>query len=595
MAEETWRVILQEGEQTGGAGAAGGVAGAGSVAEQKAAKAQDEIVAEQKKQQPMWANVAKFVGGLVSIVGVIAFVFQMIRRSKIFSTFMDSFLMVLSSFIDILLIPLIPLFSWVLRLLVGLLPNVQNLSKSIENFFKDPWKAVNDIFAWLVGLPEKIFNGLSTLFGNMGFSGLSGLMGELGGIWGNWSDEVKPIFKTYTDNIKAIWANPDTSIWDKIVLSAHESWTAVTAIAGVTWEAIKESGSVIWEYVKTTAAGIWDRFYAETLQPLKDKMVGGVIPAGFVDGIQMATAANTQYAGTMADTTAKIKPIIDNFKTNLQSIWADETTSYWVKIEETGILAWVSIKDMAVVVFNEIGAKAVLVWADVCEKAKKIWDDMKPILIAAILGALGIYLLGQLLGGLGTAAVIAAGGAVGFGAALTALVATGGAVALFAAGVGLAYWGLKTLAGWIEQMSTPGPGADSGGGGSVMDPNSPLAHNNPYYNVTGRYSPDLYQSPEGETWNNPNPFMTPEEIFKRTNFGNFSTQKAIGDPFVTKDMFAFLHKGERVLSAAENRMGSGGKIINASISVSGAIESPFWGINTKNNLEKALQDAKMRI
>ena len=145
-AEETWKIILTEDLGTGGGtGSAGGQTTFGTDASGQDSTTKTTI-----------ANVGKMAAGLVGITGTIAFVFQMIKRSKIFSTFMDAFLTILSAVVDILLIPLIPILGPALKLLMKLIPVAYDASKAMAEWLKDPWQAMKDIFSGIAGFIENI-------------------------------------------------------------------------------------------------------------------------------------------------------------------------------------------------------------------------------------------------------------------------------------------------------------------------------------------------------------------------------------------------------------------------------------------------------
>jgi hypothetical protein len=85
------------------------------------------------------APVIDFFKQILPFAGPLVFVIQAIRRSKIFSTFMDTFLTVASAMIDILLIPLVPLLGPALKFMLSFLPYLKDISKFIGDFIKDPW------------------------------------------------------------------------------------------------------------------------------------------------------------------------------------------------------------------------------------------------------------------------------------------------------------------------------------------------------------------------------------------------------------------------------------------------------------------------
>ena len=261
MAEETWRVILTEDLGAGGGPVAGG--GAGS-AEQKSAKAQEEMAEQEKRHAPAWANVGKLVGSLAGIAGIIAFVFQMIRRSKIFTTFMDSFLMILSAFVDIMMIPLMPIFSWVLKYLVGLLPMVMNFSKKFSDFMKDPWGGIKDLFAkfpeWIKGMGESV----GKFFQGMGLGDLGKIFSDIGQKLGGAFSQVVPIFTAAVDKIRSIWSDKGLSFWEKIGQTAITVWNSVRDAAKPIWAAIKDIwNNDIFPFIKEK----WNEFYETSLVP----------------------------------------------------------------------------------------------------------------------------------------------------------------------------------------------------------------------------------------------------------------------------------------------------------------------------------------
>ena len=87
MPEEVWKVILSEEPASGGA--------AGNVAKPIASKEQQEVAQETKKASPIWANVGKFIAGLLPAAGMLVFIIQMVRRSRVFTTFMDNLIIIL--------------------------------------------------------------------------------------------------------------------------------------------------------------------------------------------------------------------------------------------------------------------------------------------------------------------------------------------------------------------------------------------------------------------------------------------------------------------------------------------------------------------
>jgi hypothetical protein len=160
MADMTWKILLTE-DATGGGDSPGGTPGAGDSASQKTQKAAEDSAAEAKKNAPVWANIGKLVGSLAAVGGVIAFVFQMMRRSKVFSTFMDTLLTELSAIIDILFMPLVPLLVPLLTILTNFFQPLQTASKDTTKIMQDVitnnWSAVgDDILAAMKDFPTEL-------------------------------------------------------------------------------------------------------------------------------------------------------------------------------------------------------------------------------------------------------------------------------------------------------------------------------------------------------------------------------------------------------------------------------------------------------
>jgi len=230
LASEEWRIILTE-DLGGGAAPGAGVS--------PAAKAEQETAQEIKKAGPQWANAGKFAGGLLGVVGTLALVIQMIRRSRIFTTFMDSFLLVFSAFIDIMMIPLIPIFGAALRWIVKLFPHIFKLQEEISKFLKDPWGGIKDLFAKIPDVIKWLGDKIGGFFSALGLGGLGDLFKSIGEKFGSAFEKIVPIFSDWIDKIHEIWGDKSTALWEKI-----------TKTAGVTWDYIAKAGKVVWDTIK---------------------------------------------------------------------------------------------------------------------------------------------------------------------------------------------------------------------------------------------------------------------------------------------------------------------------------------------------------
>ena len=269
MSSEEWKIILEEG--TAGGGAPGGVA-SGS-AESRVQKEANETI---KQSAPHWASVGKFAGGLLGVVGVLSFVIQMIRRSRIFTTFMDNFLLVFSAFIDVMMIPLIPIFGAALRWIVKLFPIVFEVQKAISNFLKDPWTGIKNLFAKIPDLLTWLGDRLGKLFEGFGASNLGGLIKSIFDKLGGAFKEIVPIFNSWVDDMQRIWGDKNLTFWDKIMQTAKVTWDDIAKAGVILWSAIKDIWvndilpfiQKIWNnFYMNTLVKTWNQFYTENLKP----------------------------------------------------------------------------------------------------------------------------------------------------------------------------------------------------------------------------------------------------------------------------------------------------------------------------------------
>lgn len=184
-----------------------------------------------------------FFKQLLPYAGPLIFVIQAIRRSKIFSTFMDTFLTVMSAMVDILMIPLIPLLVPALKLLLLFLPYIKDISNLIATFIKDPFKGIEKLFMKFGDISKGIGDALAKLFPS------------LGGMFGGIGEELKTMF---TDLGKII-GPAFKEIWTIFNDSSKDFWTErLPEIAAVGFKALVESGSVVWNSVlKIWTEHIW--------------------------------------------------------------------------------------------------------------------------------------------------------------------------------------------------------------------------------------------------------------------------------------------------------------------------------------------------
>ena len=280
MADETWKVILTT-EDTSSTSQSNTNSTSTSTST-STTKAQADAAAAEKARAPIWANIGKLVSGLAGVAGVIAFVFQMIRRSIIFTSFMDAFMITLSAFVDILLVPLIPIFSWVLKFLIQFLPLAQDFQKKIAAFLQNPWEGLKDLFSKFPEWIANIGNNIGEFFNNLGLTGLGDMFKGISTDLSKGVSQIVPIFNKAVDDIKIVWSTDGTSTWDKILETAKIIWGAIGESAKPLWETaktiwnndIKPAAVGIWnDSVLPAATGIWNDFYNNVLVPKWNEFV----------------------------------------------------------------------------------------------------------------------------------------------------------------------------------------------------------------------------------------------------------------------------------------------------------------------------------
>ena len=321
----TWHVILDEGPGEGGSGGAAGGAG------QAQPQAEKDAAEQTKKQAPIWAMIGRFIAPLVAVAGVLAFVIQMMRRSKIFSVFMDSLLTILSSLIDILFIPLIPLLGPVLTLFLDLIPIAQKASTDISAFLKDPWTGLKTIFAAIVNLPKNIGNFLGDIFDKLGLSGIGDAFKNAGSIITGALQKIEPKFNTMINTIQGIWEQSGVSIWTKIGESAS-----------TVWDFIKAS----WPDVLTALKNLWSQVFLPGILTIVSDLFGGT-------GGTIYAIINDVFHGKFADAWStfttfiggEVSKVWDNFyNTDLRPTWLkfynDDLKPRWVEFVDIVKVLW---------------------------------------------------------------------------------------------------------------------------------------------------------------------------------------------------------------------------------------------------------------
>jgi len=190
-----------------------------------------------------------------------------------------------------------------------LIPIAMDVSKNISDFLKDPWTGVKNIFNNLVDMPQKIGESISNLLKGGSLEGLGDTIAKVGTIMTTTGQKIAPLFETAVDNIQAIWADKGITFWDKISTTAKVAWDLIVASAPIMWEGIKEVWLTViapeltkiignlfgtdaanaaeaffkgdfktaWEVASSWAgqqiSSVWNKFYENTLKPKWEQFV----------------------------------------------------------------------------------------------------------------------------------------------------------------------------------------------------------------------------------------------------------------------------------------------------------------------------------
>jgi hypothetical protein len=159
--EETWRIIMSSEDAAGDApagvggtstssspAAASGAAGAGAIGKSKT-----------------WGDIGKIAGQVAGVAGGIGILITAMKRSKIFSTFMDNLLTILGAIIDMLLIPLIPLFLPLLQLMMPLMPLYNSVGKLIMSVIAPFMPLLVAAVKIVAGIVDLLVKGISLFLG----------------------------------------------------------------------------------------------------------------------------------------------------------------------------------------------------------------------------------------------------------------------------------------------------------------------------------------------------------------------------------------------------------------------------------------------
>jgi hypothetical protein len=124
MAEETWRILIQDDTTAGGGAGGTGAAGAAGAAEDADTQNRTKQFHDQFSQFFSWFKPFVVVGGLF---------YQLYQNSQIIATVVKTMNQIMGAIVDVILLPLVPIFTAIVNAIVPLIPIIQRLS---DAFFR---------------------------------------------------------------------------------------------------------------------------------------------------------------------------------------------------------------------------------------------------------------------------------------------------------------------------------------------------------------------------------------------------------------------------------------------------------------------------
>ncbi len=230
MSAEEWKVILTDETSDTGVGTAGGT-GTG--------REKDKVTGSKT-----WGDIGKIAGAVAGVSGALALVIQAVRRSKIFSTFMDTLLTILGAIVDMMLVPLIPF----------IVPVFAQLAKLLK-----PAKSIGDLLKALIpdDFGEKLIAGIFGPLGMIMTALVKWIKEALDKLWPDiskwWNDSIKWIGDLWNGLIKNItdwWKSIDfKGTWDQISGWAKKVWDDVSTWSQGVWSAMKDAIAPVWNFI----------------------------------------------------------------------------------------------------------------------------------------------------------------------------------------------------------------------------------------------------------------------------------------------------------------------------------------------------------
>jgi len=198
------------------------------------------------------------------------------RNSKIMSTTMGSLSTMFGAFIDVFLMPFIPLIIPVLKYIADLLPKWMDWTQKFADLFaKDPMAAL-----------KMAAEDFKKLVGDWGVE-VGALFGfsedEVRGFYaqvGEWADNTWNGIQTAWTNsinyVKGVWEESDGNMWEATKIVANDFWTNVVVKASdAAWSKFEEKFPTAAEKIETTwtkageyVRGVWDESGCDAMKAI---------------------------------------------------------------------------------------------------------------------------------------------------------------------------------------------------------------------------------------------------------------------------------------------------------------------------------------
>jgi len=208
------------------------------------------------------------------------------RNSKIMSTTMGSLSSMFSAFIDIFLMPFIPLIIPVLKYIADLIPRWQKWTQDFADMFKEsPLNALKWAGEQLLENSKKWGISLGAMFG-ISEEQMESFYAKIGEGW----ETAKGWWKTSVDYVKKTWEASGGDVGEFIKIVLKDAWCKVIEMAVAGWEKFKEwqpevaaNISSTWTAVASYIRELWEAggcsvigFFAEAAGRVGDVLIQGL-------------------------------------------------------------------------------------------------------------------------------------------------------------------------------------------------------------------------------------------------------------------------------------------------------------------------------